>query len=114
MTNLMHTIFQFTFIKIYFNQKVFSVYCRYIWLVTCSILNIIWTVCLGATIADYVLCGPFRNILPPDSWNENKEALYKVIIEHMADCYIAFKFYIKGFFKLRQTNTNLVIFIIPT
>lgn len=81
---------------------------RYVWLVNCSILNMIWMTGLCAAVLDCIVCGPFQRILPPSSWDQDKERTYADISEWVADCWVTTKLYTSRFFNLRQTHTKLV------
>lgn len=84
---------------------------RFMWLINYSIFNVIWTVGIFVTLLDYFVCGPFQNMLLPNSWDQDKEQTYTVFIKSVTDFYVTLKLYIKRFFKLRRTNSNLVIVI---
>ncbi|CAI6354963.1 unnamed protein product [Macrosiphum euphorbiae] len=79
----------------------------YVWLVNCSILNMIWMTGLCAAVLDCIVCGPFQRILPPSSWDQDKERTYADISEWVADCWVTTKLYTSRFFNLRQTHTKL-------
>ncbi|XP_025409132.1 ADP-ribosylation factor-like protein 6-interacting protein 1 [Sipha flava] len=79
----------------------------YVWLVNCSTLNIFWTICLCTTLLDYIVCGPFQKMLPPNSWDQEKEDTYTIIVESIAEYCVTLRLYMERFFKLRQTNTRL-------
>lgn len=81
---------------------------RYIWLVNCSILNIIWTVCLCVNVLDYFVCSILKEILPPNNWDQNKEYIFTNISDSVAHFYVTFKMYTIRFFNLRQSNKKLV------
>jgi len=87
------------------------VHFRFMWLINYSIFNVIWTVGIFVTLLDYFVCGPFQNMLLPNSWDQDKEQTYTVFIKSVTDFYVTLKLYIKRFFKLRRTNSNLVIVI---
>lgn len=78
------------------------------WLVNCSILNMIWTAGLCTALLDCIVCGPFQRILPPNSWDQDKERTFTEISEWLADCWVTTKLYMGRFFNLRQTHTKLV------
>lgn len=86
---------------------------RYVWLVNCSILNMIWMTGLCAALLDCIVCGPFQRILPPSSWNQDKERTFTDISEWVADFWVTTKLYMSRFFNLRQTHTKLVMFRVP-
>lgn len=88
------------------------VHFRYIWLTNCSMINVIWTISLFAVLMDYFVCGPLKNILPPDSWDQKKEYTYSTISKLVSKYYLTCKLYVERFFKLRETNTILVKIII--
>ncbi|XP_050438674.1 ADP-ribosylation factor-like protein 6-interacting protein 1 [Adelges cooleyi] len=79
----------------------------YVWLVNCSMLNMIWATGLLVTLLDCFMCGPFQKLLPPNIWDQNKEQAYTVVCESVTDYYVTFRLYVERFFKLRQTNTRL-------
>lgn len=84
---------------------------RYAWMMNCSILQFICTSGVVVTLLDCFLCSPFQIMLFPNSWDQNKEHTYTAFVKSMIDFHVALKMYIKEFFKLRKTNSNLVIII---
>ncbi|XP_050531541.1 ADP-ribosylation factor-like protein 6-interacting protein 1 [Daktulosphaira vitifoliae] len=84
-----------------------SIFYMYIWLMNCSTLNLIWTTGLVLTLMDFFVSGPLQRLLPPSSWDQDKERVYSLVCGSVTDYYVTFRLYAERFFKLRQTNTRL-------